>query len=458
MSDSARILVVDDEPDMLDNIRLMLARDGYAIHTLADSRKLAAALETADPDLVLTDLMIPGRSGMEVLQEVKQTHTDVPVVVMTAYATVETAVQAMKDGAADYIVKPFSREQLLLLVRRVLQGRELLLENQRLRRDLEQQRLGRQLVALSPAMQEVVSVLARVAGTEASVLLEGESGTGKEVIARALHEASRKSGGPFVAVNCSALPAPLLESELFGHEKGAFTGATSTRKGLMEEAQGGTFLLDEITEMEPATQVKLLRVLQERTLRRVGGNREIPIDVRFLAATNRSLAEAVAQKRLREDLYFRLAVVTLAVPPLRQRREDLPTLATHFLGELSAAYGRKIDGFSPRALERLQAYAWPGNVRELRNVIERAVSLATHAVIREEDLPAEIAQAQTHRIDVDVTEPYESAKARALEQFQREYFSALMAEEAGNISRVAVRAQVDRKTVYRILKVEGGEE
>jgi DNA-binding NtrC family response regulator len=226
----------------------------------------------------------------------------------------------------------------------------------------------------------------------------------------------------------------------------------------MEEAQGGTFLLDEITEMEPATQVKLLRVLQERTLRRVGGNREIPIDVRFLAATNRSLAEAVAQKRLREDLYFRLAVVTLAVPPLRQRREDLPTLATHFLGELSAAYGRKIDGFSPRALERLQAYAWPGNVRELRNVIERAVSLATHAVIREEDLPAEIAQAQTHRIDVDVTEPYESAKARALEQFQREYFSALMAEEAGNISRVAVRAQVDRKTVYRILKVEGGEE
>ncbi len=245
MSDPARILVIDDEPDMLENCQLMLAREGYAIHTLADSRKLATALETADPDLVLTDLMIPGKNGIEVVQELKQTHTDVPVVVMTAYATVETAVQAMKEGAADYIVKPFSREQLLLLVQRVLKGRELLLENQRLRREVERQRLGQQLVALSPAMQDVVSVVARVAATEASVLLEGESGTGKEVIARAIHDASRKAHGPFVAVNCSALPAPLLESELFGHEKGAFTGATATRKGLMEEANGGTFFLDE---------------------------------------------------------------------------------------------------------------------------------------------------------------------------------------------------------------------
>ena len=455
MSDKPRILVIDDETDMLENCRLMLSREGYEIITSSDSTNLEKAITDADPDMVISDLMIPGKDGLEVLREVKWSHSDVPVVIMTAYATVETAVAAMKDGAVDYIVKPFSKDQLLLLVQRVLKGRDLLLENRRLRRELEQQKLATALIAESPGMQEVVSMMTRVADTGASILIQGESGSGKEVIARAIHNASRKSGGPFVAVNCSALPSQLMESELFGHEKGAFTGAAASRKGLMEEAHGGTFFLDEITEMEPGMQAKLLRVLQERKLRRVGGNREIEIDVRIISATNRDPQQAVREKLFREDLFFRLGVVTIVVPPLRSRKEDIPALAIHFLHEIAVAYGRNVESFTPQVLELLETYSWPGNVRELRNVVERAVSLATRPVIREEDLPDALRKSRARQIAVETTEAYDDAKAKALDQFQREYFTALLADENNNISRVAARAKVDRKTVYRILKGYG---
>ena len=452
MSNSPRILIVDDEPDMLENCRLMLSREGYEIHTSTDSTSILNLINVVDPDMVITDLMIPGKDGIEVLREVKWSHTDVPVVVMTAYATVETAVAAMKDGAADYIVKPFSKDQLIVLVGRVLQGRRLLLENRRLHRELEQQKLSSTLVALSTGMQEVVSIVSRVADTDASVMIQGESGTGKEVVARAIHRASRRSDGPFVAVNCSALPSQLLESELFGHEKGAFTGAAATRKGLIEEAHGGTFFLDEITEMDVGMQAKMLRVLQERRFRRVGGNRELESNVRIISATNRDPQVAVKERLLREDLFFRLAVVTLRLPPLRERRDDILALANIFLREVSAAYARPVESLSPQVVERLLNYSWPGNVRELRNVVERAVSLATRPVIREEDLPEELRKATSRQISVDVLEPYEEAKAKALDQFQRAYFTSLLNEENGNISRVAIRARVDRKTVYRILK------
>ncbi len=455
MNNKPRILIIDDEPDMLENCRLILSRENYEIFTSSDTSDIGSIVAKADPDMVLTDLMIPGKDGLDVLREIKWSHTDVPVVIMTAYATVETAVATMKDGAADYIVKPFTKDQLLLLVRRVLKSRELTLENQRLRRELEQQKLSSSLSALSPAMQEIASIISRVADTAANVLIQGESGSGKEVIARTIHNSSRRGAGPFVAVNCSALPAQLLESELFGHEKGAFTGAAAARKGLIEEAHGGTFFLDEITEMDPAMQAKLLRVLQERKLRRVGGNREIDVDVRIVAATNRDPQQAVRDKQLREDLFFRLAVVTIAVPPLRRRPEDIPALANHFLHELAVSYSRDVIGFTPQVLELFCNYAWPGNVRELRNVIERAVSLATRPVIREEDLPEELRHVRSRRIAVETTEPYEEAKAKAVDQFQREYFTALLAEEHNNISRVAARAKVDRKTVYRILKGYG---
>ena len=455
MSDKPRILVIDDEPDMLENCKMILSREGYDVITSSESTNLDKLIEDADPDMILSDLMIPGKDGLEVLRDIKWSYSDVSVVIMTAYATVETAVAAMKDGAADYIVKPFSKDQLLLLVRRVLKSRELLLENRRLRRELEQQKLSTALTALSLEMQNVTSIISRVADTGASVLIQGESGSGKEVIARTIHNASRKCNGPFVAVNCSALPSQLMESELFGHEKGAFTGANSTRKGLMEEAHGGTFFLDEITEMDIGMQAKLLRVLQERKLRRVGGNRELDVDVRIISASNRDPQQAVRDKMLREDLFFRLAVVTISVPPLRKRREDIPALANHFLHELALAYGRTVESFTPQVVELLTNYSWPGNVRELRNVVEHAVSLATRPAIREEDLPEALRKVRPHQIAIETTAAYEDAKSKALDQFQREYFNSLLADENNNISRVAARAKVDRKTVYRILKSYG---
>jgi len=455
MTPIARILVIDDEPDLLDNCNMMLRREGHDVRTCTDSRELEKHLSEFDPDLVVTDMMIPHRDGMEVLKFVRQSYGDLPVVMMTAYATVEAAVQAMREGATDYIVKPFSKDDFVHVVARALKERNLLLENSRLRHELAQASLASRVVAVDPAMREVFKIATRVADTDASVLIQGESGTGKEVLARALHASSRRSAGPFFAVNCSALPANLIESELFGHEKGAFTGASTTRKGLLEEAHGGTFFFDEITEMDPAMQAKLLRVLQERSVRRVGGNREIPLDVRVVSATNRDPQEAVAQKQLREDLYYRLAVVTIAIPPLRKRPDDIPALALHFLKEIAAGYGRTFEGIAPKALASLQSYAWPGNVREMRNVIERAVSLAEHAVIRESDLPPYIAQPERARMSVDAAASYESAKAAMLDQFQKEYFAELMREEAGNITRVAARAGVDRKTVYRILGALG---
>ncbi|MBI5058865.1 sigma-54-dependent Fis family transcriptional regulator [candidate division KSB1 bacterium] len=455
MSPQPKILVIDDEPDMLDNCNLMLGREGYDVRTLLDGRELGACLSAYDPDLVLTDLMIPHKDGMAILEELRYSHPDVPVLMMTAYATIETAVDAMKLGAADYIVKPFSQDQLILLVRRVLKERNLVLENRRLRLELERQSLTGRLVAADPAMQNVLGIVARVADTDVSVMIQGESGTGKEVIARAIHESSRRGGHPFVAVNCSALPSQLMESELFGHEKGAFTGAVAARKGLLDEAHGGTFFFDEVTEMDSGMQAKLLRVVQERTVRRVGGNRESPFDVRILSATNRPIQEAIKTQRFREDLFFRLAVVNLVIPPLRSRRADIPVLAVRFLAEVCKAFGRKVDEFSPQVMDRLMDYPWPGNVRELRNVVEHAVSMAMTAIIRESDLPETLQKAHIRKLVVSSTESYETAKNKVVDDFQRAYFDQIYGEERGNISRVAARAGVDRKTVYRIMRSYG---
>lgn len=455
MSNIPRILVIDDEPDLLENCRMILMREGYDVRTMTNGLTLEQVLSEYDPDVLITDLMIPQKDGMEILREAKWSHSDLPVLMMTAYATIETAVEAMKNGATDYIVKPFAKEQFVHVVGRALKERTLILENHKLKLELAQQKVRSSLVAVDPAMKELMAMAARVADTDASVFIQGESGTGKEVLARALHNASRRSTKQFLAVNCGALPANLIESELFGHEKGAFTGAATMRKGLLEEAQGGTFFFDEITEMDPAMQSKLLRVIQERTVRRVGGNRELPIDVRIVSATNRDPEEAVKLKHFREDLFFRVAVVTLQIPPLRKRPDDVPALAQHFLKEISESYNRQIEGFTPQVMEKLHGYSWPGNVRELRNVIERAVSLATKSVIREDDLPSQLQKASKRRVQIDAVESYENAKSKLLDQFQIEYFSQLMSEEEGNITRVAQRAGVDRKTVYRILNAVG---
>jgi DNA-binding NtrC family response regulator len=455
MSYIPRILVIDDEPDLLDNCRMILTREGYDVRTATDGLALDMLLSDYDPDVLITDMMIPQRDGMDILKEAKWSHADIPVVMMTAYATVETAVEAMRQGATDYIVKPFSKDQLVHVVARALKERTLVVENSRLRHELAQQKELTSFVAVDPSMKELMAMATRVADTDASVMIQGESGTGKEVLARALHSASRRNGKQFLAVNCGALPANLIESELFGHEKGAFTGASTLRKGLLEEAQGGTFFFDEITEMDLAMQAKLLRVIQERSVRRVGGNREIPLDIRIVAATNRDPQEAVKTKLFREDLFFRVAVVTLQIPPLRKRPDDIPALAQHFLREISAQYGRNIEGFTPQVMDRLRGYEWPGNVRELRNVIERAVSLAQKVLIREEDLPPDMQKLPRRRATIDSVDSYETAKGKLLDQFQSDYFSQLMNEENGNITRVAQRAGVDRKTVYRILSAVG---
>jgi two-component system response regulator AtoC len=455
VSSKGRILIVDDEPDNLDNCRLILERASFEVVTLQDSTKLSETLESSDPDIVLTDLMMPALDGMGVLRKLQSDYTDIPVVMMTAYATVETAVEAMKTGAVDYIVKPFAKDQLVLVINRVMKSRLLLRENRRLRHELDRQELKQSLIAHSPSMKDVVSIISRVADSKTSVMILGESGTGKEIVARAIHRNFGDSSAPFIAVNCSALPTHLVESELFGYEKGAFTGATSTRKGLLEEANGGTFFFDEITEMDVSMQVKLLRVIQERTLRRVGGNREIELNVRFISAANRDPEEAMKEKRLREDLYFRLAVVRINLPPLRERRDDIRPLAEHFLQEFSSESKKSVDSFAPRVIDLMTNYHWPGNVRELRNLVERAASLTSHGVIREEDLPDEIVKTNPRQIRVDHTEPYSEAKTRALDLFQKEYFTALLEEESYNISRVAERARVDRKTIYRMMKSYG---
>lgn len=455
MTHIPRILVIDDEPDLLENCRMILTRAGYDVQTQLDGNNLERVLSDYDPDLLITDLMIPRYDGMDILRDVKWSNSDLPVVMMTAYATIETAVEAMKQGATDYIVKPFSMDQFVHVVTRALKERTLVVENRKLRHELAQQKITSGVIAVDPVMKDLMAMAARVADTDASVLIQGESGTGKEVLARALHTASRRNGNQFLAVNCGALPATLIESELFGHEKGAFTGASTLRKGLMEEAQGGTFFFDEITEMDAAMQAKLLRVIQERTVRRVGGNREVPLDLRIISATNRDPLEAIKQKLFREDLYFRVAVVMLQIPPLRNRPDDIPALAQHFLKSITTEYGRTVDGFTPQVMEKFQNYGWPGNVRELRNVIERAVSLAGRSMIREEDLPPQMARVSKRRIQVDSVDSYDNAKSKLLDQFQVEYFSQLMTEEDGNISRVAQRAGVDRKTVYRILSAVG---
>ena len=365
----ARILVVDDEPRMAELVALELADHGHEVETAADGARALDLLRTRTRDLVVTDLKMPGLDGLELLAEIKKLWPGTEVILMTAYASARTAVSAMKEGAWDYLIKPFEMDELLIMVDRIVRERRLQDENRELRAAMGD--AGGEIVGQSEALAGVLDLVARVASQEATVLITGESGTGKELIARAIHAASPRAREPFVVVNCAALPDTLLESELFGHEKGAFTGAERRRPGRFELADGGTLFLDEVSEITPSAQVKLLRVLQERTLERLGSTETFRIDVRVLAATNRDLAVLVETGNFREDLFYRLNVFPLHLPPLRERREDIPELARHFLA-------RRVPpvAITEAALEILMSYDWPGNVRELENVLERAGILA----------------------------------------------------------------------------------
>jgi DNA-binding NtrC family response regulator len=380
------VLVVDDEPGVQESLRMLLKEECQVV-TAGNAAEALVAVEQTPPDLVLLDLVMPGRSGLDLLSDLSERGVPAPVIVLTATKTVTTAVEAMKRGAADYVTKPFEVDALRIKIRRLLEQGALKQEVARLRDEVSRRdRLGA-MVGRSAPMQELFRAIERVARSKASVLIRGESGTGKELVARALHDLGPRSDGPFVAVNCAAIPETLLESELFGHERGAFTDAREQRIGRFEAAGGGTLFLDEVGEITPAMQGKLLRALQERVIERLGGAQPIPVDVRIVAATNRDLEASIQAGEFRSDLYYRINVVPLAIPPLRQRREDIPLLAEHVLARISTEAGRGKMSLAPEAAELFQSYAWPGNVRELENAIERAAALSDRDELQAADLP-----------------------------------------------------------------------
>ncbi|MFH0810561.1 MAG: sigma-54 dependent transcriptional regulator [Pseudomonadota bacterium] len=383
---AARILVADDELSMREFLEIMLTREGYTVSCAADATSAVALLKREEFDLVMTDIRMPGGGGLEVLRRVKETSPDTVVIMISAYTSTETAVEAMKQGAYDYISKPFNVDEVRLIIRNALERRVLERENLRLKRELKESYEFGNIIGASPQIQRVYDVIRRAAPTETSVLITGESGTGKELVARALHGGSGRRDKPFVTVNCAGIPESLIESELFGHRKGAFTGAVASKMGMFQEAHGGTIFLDEIGDLPLSLQAKLLRVVQERTFRPVGAGEDASVDVRIVSATNKDLEREVIHDRFREDLFYRLNVIHIHLPPLRERREDIPLLAAHFLEKYAHKQGKDISCLSNFALDMLAEYDFPGNVRELENMIERSVALESSRIVMPESL------------------------------------------------------------------------
>ncbi len=435
------ILVVDDEPGLRESFRLILD-DDYEVIDAADGPAALDVVRACQVDLVLLDIRLPGMDGIEVLERIKAIDEGVEVILVTAVKTVRTAVAAMKLGAFDYLTKPFEEDELLSLVRRALERRSLEREVVYLRAELERHHDHDEIVGQHPEMQKLYRLVAQVARTPTTVLITGESGTGKELVARAIHRQSPRRDKPFVAVNPAAIAETLMESELFGHEKGAFTGAFQRKLGRFELAQGGTLFLDEIATLKPELQAKLLRVLQEREIERVGGGRAIKIDVRIIAATNTDLTGAVALGAFREDLYYRLNVVHLAVPPLRERREDIPPLVGHFIRRYNHQFGKRIEGPTPEALVALCAYRWPGNVRELQNVIERSAVLVEGVAIGVADLPMELSVGASSAA-LDAAVPLNEASDR----FERQMVLRALDRVGGNVSEAARALSVHRNSL-----------
>jgi len=381
------ILIVDDEETLRESLGRLMSREGFAVTTTGTGEDALALLERSGYDLVISDIFLPGMDGIEVLRKARERNPDQLVIMVTAYASLETAVEALRAGAYDYIMKPVIHEEIKTLVRHALVQRSLRAENTILKKQIEKVYDFGHIIGESPGLKKVLGEVAKVAGSKSNVLITGETGTGKELFARAVHYNSGRKDKPFVPINCSAIPEQLLESELFGHVKGAFTGATSAKKGLFEVASGGTVFLDEIAEMSPGLQAKLLRALEDGEVRPVGGAQSAKVDVRFISATNRDLAELSTDGGFREDLYYRINTINLELPPLRDRRDDIPRLAAHFMARFAAELGKHVAGISEDALGLMDAYAWPGNVRELRNIIERAVLITETDTINAEHLP-----------------------------------------------------------------------
>ena len=444
-----RILVIDDEAVMRESLAAWLREDGYEVDTAASGREGIEKARGADYAIYFVDLKMPGGiDGIETMMEVKKLRPDASIVIITAYATVDTAITAMKEGALEYIVKPCNPQEISLLVTRIIKVRRLERENEILRRRLSGRWRFHDLLSKNPRMQELFGLVKEVSSLRSTVLITGESGTGKELVARAIHFSGGRADGPFVGVSCAALPETLLESELFGHEKGSFTGATERRKGKFEAAEKGTLFLDEIGDISPKVQVDLLRVLQERRFFRVGGNEEVSVDVRVVAATNVDLHEAVRQGRFRDDLYYRLNVVAIHLPPLRERPEDVPLLARSFLERLSHELGKEAEDLSEGALKALLAHRWPGNVRELENAVERALVTAKGRVLTEEDFAF-------LRPVAEAAPGWSVPTHLPLSEVERAVIAATLKRNEGNVKETAAVLGIDRSTLYDKLKRYG---
>jgi DNA-binding NtrC family response regulator len=447
------ILVIDDESAILDTLRILLKNEGFDVSTAQGGKAGLEALKSSAPDIVLSDIRMPQVSGLDILAAVKEQDPETPVLLMTAQATLQSAIQAVNQGAFQYIMKPFSNDELLAHCRKAAELRQLRAENKQLKQEIRRRDKSTRIkpIGKAKAFLEVLRLAEQVAPTESAVLIQGETGTGKEVIARYIHELSTRADGLFLSLNCGALPESLLESELFGHVKGSFTGAVRDKQGLFAAARGGTFFLDEIGEMTPATQVKLLRVLQEREAIPVGGTEAIPVDVRVIAATNRDLEEDIKRGRFRSDLYYRLNVIAIHLPPLRDRRDDIPLFVDAFLARVAAEHGSTPRRLAGPAMELINAYDWPGNVRELENALERAAVLTKADLIDASALPPRVMERKA--------EPLTTARPMVnptLDLIERAYIQYVLQAEGGNKTRAAEVLGIDPSTLYRKLsKYEG---
>ncbi len=430
------ILVVDDEAAIRESLKDWLMEDGYSVALAIDGEDAIAMVGASEYDVILLDLKMPGIDGLETMRRIKEISPDSEVLMMTAYASVDTAVQAMKEGAFDYLVKPFDPDEVELQIKKIMAHRAMRLENIMLRKRLEEQTQYDEIIGKSQVMQEIFDLIDRVAPSDSTVLITGESGTGKELIAQALHGNSGRCFMPFVAINCGSLPDSLLESELFGYEKGAFTGADHTKRGRFEMAQGGTILLDEIGDISLKTQVDLLRVLQQKEIARLGSESTIDVDVRILAATNRDLNASIAKGDFREDLFYRLNVISIHVPPLRERKEDIPLLANAFIKQQCMEMNKEIVKISSVALRQLMDYHWPGNVRELENIIERALVIGSGKEIMSDDLPFS---------QRDISTP---DSPKSLKMMEKAHIIMILEQTKWNVSKAARELDIDRQTLY----------
>ncbi|MDH5468755.1 MAG: sigma-54 dependent transcriptional regulator [Candidatus Aminicenantes bacterium] len=446
MIENVNILVIDDEETIRDACRQILKKEGYSVKTAEDGIEGLRLFRTEFFHAVLLDLKLPDMDGMEILSQIKEEHPKTPVIIITGYASIDSAIEAMKRGASDYLSKPFSPEQLRLITKKSLDSRKMLIENIYLREELEKQVEFNMVIGKSTVMERVLDIVKRISSSDSTVLITGESGTGKEILAREIHNHSPRRNAPFVVVDCGALVETLFESELFGHVKGSFTGAHETKHGRFEVANGGTIFLDEISNISLNIQAKLLRVIQEREVTRVGSNKPIKVDVRILAATNENLADLVRKEKFREDLFYRLSVVPLNLPPLRERKEDIPFLIDHFINKYCKKTRKDLKGVSPSVKKALMEYDWPGNIRELENTIERAVVLTKGEKIELEDLVYHgISASSSLLLPV-------GGKYKSLNDIEKEYIKIVLQAQHGNKSRTAKILKIDRKTLMAKIK------